>query len=168
MLFIYSQQRRKHSHQMLLFEFLNLLLYQLFFRLGCRSCHWPHKASLKGSKSPNGSYPTRATGFRRGCRSRLDTRPWPQGLVTNLNAIMLNCIQYIIIVFKGAISGTRAARGLKFWLQVALGSLIKPWGRGTDPGSPGPEIRIFRKSGFFGFWCLSTDSLSTDLPLKQI
>ena len=48
------------------------------------------------------------------------------------------------------ISGTTEARGLKFWLQVALGALIKPCRLGGDPDIRIPEIRIFEKSGFPG------------------
>ena len=53
------------------------------------------------------------------------------------------------------ISGTTAARGLKFWLQVALGPLMKPCRRcgDPDPGNPeNPEI-------FFSLFFASTDLL---------
>ena len=52
-------------------------------------------------------------------------------------------ILYFIIVIKLIISGTTAARGLKFWLQVALGPPFAPWGRRPDPDHPDPENPVF-------------------------
>ena len=49
------------------------------------------------------------------------------------------------------ISGTTAARGLKFWLLVALGTPIAPWGRGTDPVHPDPGNPVFPEF-FFRFF----------------
>ena len=54
------------------------------------------------------------------------------------------CIQYIIIVREVGISGTIAARGLKFWLQVALSAPIATaWAEIRKSGSGSG------KSGFF-------------------
>ena len=54
------------------------------------------------------------------------------------------------------ISGTIAARGLKFWLQVGLGPQSQPDGLFPDIQIQIREIRIFRKSGKIFFWLLWT------------
>ena len=69
---------------------------------------------------------------------------------------LLIVLSIVIIVLGGLISASRTARGLKFWLQVALGALIKPCRLGGNLDIRIREIRIFRKSGFLLFWCLWT------------
>ena len=61
----------------------------------------------------------------------------------------LNYILYFIIVREPTISGTIAARGLKFWLQVALlAPIATPWTQIRKSGSGSG------KSGFNGiFFC---------------
>ena len=63
------------------------------------------------------------------------------------------CIQYIIIVREGKISGTIAHRGLKFWLQVALSAPIATaWTeiRKSGSGKSGFSGNFF--FAFFGFY----------------
>ena len=55
------------------------------------------------------------------------------------------------------ISGTIAARGLKFWLQVDLGPPIAPWGRRPDPAHPDPGNPVFPEI-FFSLFLASTAS----------
>ena len=56
------------------------------------------------------------------------------------------------------ISASRAARGLKFWLQVALGPPIAPWGLRPDPVHPDPGNPVFPEI-FFSLFFASTDPL---------
>ena len=65
---------------------------------------------------------------------------------------------YINIVRGVVISASRAARGLKFWLQVALGPPIAPWGRRPDPVHPDPGKPDFPEI-FFSLFFASTDPL---------
>ena len=55
----------------------------------------------------------------RECLATLWTAEW---FVTSVDTFIL----YFIIVVKVKISASRAARGLKFWLQVALGPPFAP------------------------------------------
>ena len=57
-----------------------------------------------------------------------------------------------------SISGTIRARGLKFWLQVALGPLMKPCRRCGDPDPGNTENPVFSKIRIFAFFA-STDPL---------
>ena len=75
----------------------------------------------------------------------------------NRYAMMPCDIQYIIIVREVIISGTTAARGLKFWLQVDLGPPIAPWGRRPDPAHPDPGNPVFPEI-FFSLFLASTAS----------
>ena len=59
----------------------------------------------------------------------------------------------IIIVLERLISESIAARGLKFWLQVALGP---PWGRRPDPVHPDPGNPVFPEIFFSLFLLLWT------------
>ena len=61
-------------------------------------------------------------------------------------------ILYFIIVRERKISGTTAARGLKFWLQVALGALFAtPWKQIRKSGS-GSGKSGFSGNFFFAFF----------------
>ena len=65
---------------------------------------------------------------------------------------MLTVILYFIIVREGKISGTIAARGLKFWLQVALSAPIATaWTEIRKSGS-GSGKSGFSGNFFFAFF----------------
>ena len=59
---------------------------------------------------------------------------------------------------EGGISASRAARGLKFWLQVALGPPIAPRGLCPDPVHPDPGNPVFPEI-FFSLFFASMDLL---------
>ena len=77
-------------------------------------------------------------------------------------------ILYFIIVREPAISGTIAARGLKFWLQAALSAPIAtPWTqiRKSGSGSGKSGFSGFFFFAFFGFYGpLGTSGSTPDGP----